>query len=106
MDSVETYRKRLHKEIGSVEDTIGTYNQQVTSMTRRLEGLKRALELFDSEQVAITELLRAGLDGGGSTLDHERLQPRPAQTAASKRTSRKVNGRATTPTSSPKTRRK
>ncbi len=35
--------------------------QRIEALKKRLEGLKRALELFDSEQPAITELSRASI---------------------------------------------
>src|SRR5712692_4171196 len=40
--------------------------QQIEALSRRLEGQKRALELFESEQSAIAELLGTSLaDGTG-----------------------------------------
>jgi hypothetical protein len=59
MNSVDTLLKRLHDETAMVEKEIQSHNQQVEFLSRRLEGLKRAAELFDSEQAAIAELLQA-----------------------------------------------
>jgi hypothetical protein len=68
MNSVNTFQKRLRNEIAAVEKEIQSHNQQVQALTKRLEGMKRANELFDSDQVAIAELLQAGIaDGGGTT---------------------------------------
>jgi len=61
--SVETYQKRLRGELALVEQEIQTHNQQVETLNTRLEGLKRALELCDSEQSAVAELLRTGVPG-------------------------------------------
>jgi hypothetical protein len=44
MNSVDTFHKRLRDEIAAVEKN---HNQQVEALTKRLEGLKRADELFD-----------------------------------------------------------
>ena len=61
MISVETYQKRLQDEIATVQSEIDRCNQQIEVSNKRLEGLKRALELFDSDQSAVSELLRASL---------------------------------------------
>jgi hypothetical protein len=58
MNAVDTHQKRLHDEIAAVEKQIQSHNQQVAVLNQRLEGLKRAVELFKSEQSAIVELLR------------------------------------------------
>ena len=68
MNSVDTFKKRLREEIATVEQKIQAHNQQVEALTERLEGLKRADELFDSEHAAIAELLQASIgDGSGIT---------------------------------------
>jgi hypothetical protein len=68
MNSVDTFHQRLRAEIATVEQEIESHNQQVEALTTRLEGLKRADELFDSEQAAMAELLQAGIaDGSGPT---------------------------------------
>jgi hypothetical protein len=68
MASVDTFHKRLREEITTVEQEIQAHNEQVEALTKRLEGLKRADELFDSDQAAMAELLQAGIaDGNGPT---------------------------------------
>jgi hypothetical protein len=57
MNSVDTFHQRLRDEIVAVEKEIQFHNQQVEGLTKRLEGLKRADELFESDQAAIAELL-------------------------------------------------
>jgi len=66
MNSIDAFQKRLHDETASVEQEIQSHNQQVEVLTKRLEGLKRAAELFKSEQAAIVELLQAGMTNGDS----------------------------------------
>jgi len=61
--SVETYQKRLRDEVSLVEQEIESHNQHIETLNSRLEGLKRALELCDSEQSAVVELLRTGVPG-------------------------------------------
>jgi hypothetical protein len=58
MDSLQRYQKRLRDEVAAVEKEIKSHNQQVAALNQRLEGLKRAVELFESEQSAMVELLR------------------------------------------------
>src|SRR5712691_6187039 len=41
-----------------------SHNQQIETLSQGLEGLKRAVELFDSEQSAIVELLRTSTSVG------------------------------------------
>jgi hypothetical protein len=65
MNSIDAFQKRLHDETAAVEQEIQSHNQQVEVLTKRLEGLKRAAELFESEQAAIIELLQAGTTNGG-----------------------------------------
>jgi hypothetical protein len=67
MNSVDTFRKRLRDEIAAVEKEIQSHNQQVESLTKRLEGLKRADELFESDQAAIAELLQTHIANGSGT---------------------------------------
>jgi hypothetical protein len=64
MNSVDTFKKRLREEIAAVEKEIQAHNQQVEALSKRLEGLKRADELFDSDQAAVAELLQATIDNG------------------------------------------
>jgi hypothetical protein len=61
--SVETYQKRLQDEASVVEQEIESHRLQIETLNARLQGLKRALELCDSEQSAVTELLRTGIPG-------------------------------------------
>jgi chromosome segregation ATPase len=65
MNSVDTSHKRLRDEIAAVEKEIQSHNQQVESLTTRLKGLKRADELFESDQAAIAALLQTGTANGG-----------------------------------------
>ena len=67
MNSVDTFHKRLRDEIAAVEKEIQSHNQQVESLTKRLEGLKRADELFESDQAAIAELLQTRIANGSGT---------------------------------------
>ena len=64
------YKKRLREEIAAVEQEIQARNQQVEALTKRLDGLKRADELFDSDQAALAELLQASI-GNGSGITRE-----------------------------------
>ena len=66
MNSVDTFQKRLRDDIAAVEQEIQSHNQQVQALIKRLEGLKRADDLFDSDQAAIAELLQATLANGSS----------------------------------------
>jgi len=66
MNSIDALQKRLHDESALVEQEIQSYNQQVEVLTQRLEGLKRAAELFQSEQAAMAELLQVGTANGGA----------------------------------------
>jgi hypothetical protein len=38
MNSVDTFHKRLRDEIAAVEKHIQSHNQQIESLTKRLEG--------------------------------------------------------------------
>ena len=58
MNAVDTHQKRLRDEVAAVEKEIQSRNQQLAALNQRLEGLKRAVELFKSEQSAMVELLR------------------------------------------------
>lgn len=77
--SVETYQKRLRDEVSLVAQEIESHNQQIEILNTRLEGLKRALELCDSEQSAVTELLRTG----GVGLELAVIKPPRASAATS-----------------------
>ena len=82
MDSVETYQKRLQDGMAAVENDINAGTQQIEVLTKRLERLKRALELFRSDQAGITELLRTSIECEVGPLATQPASARPA--AASK----------------------
>ena len=67
MNSVDTFHKRLRDEIAALEKAIQSHNHQVESLTKRLEALKRADELFESDQAAIAELLQTRIANGSGT---------------------------------------
>src|SRR6266481_9431075 len=79
MNSVDTFHKRLRDEIAAVEKEIQSHNQQVESLTKRLAGLKRADELFESDQAAIVELLQTSISNG-SGITREMATPPAATT--------------------------
>jgi hypothetical protein len=64
MNSLDTFEKRLRGETATVEKEIESRQQQLEALNKRLEGLKRAAELFESEQGAIAELLQVGSANG------------------------------------------
>jgi hypothetical protein len=66
MNALETHQKRLHDELSAVEQEIRSHTEQIESLNQRLEGLKRAIELFEAEQPAIAELLGTGGTDGGN----------------------------------------
>jgi hypothetical protein len=83
MASIDTFHKRLRDEIATVEQEIQSHNEQVEALTKRLEGLKRADELFDSDQAAMAELLQAGVaDGSGPTQERAAAPAVKVQKAA------------------------
>jgi hypothetical protein len=63
MNSIVAFQKRLRDETALVE-------KEIQALTERLEGLKRAAELLESEQVAIVELLQISA-GNGHTIAWE-----------------------------------
>ena len=65
MTSLDAFEKRLRDETVTVETEIEAHKQQLEALNERLEGLKRAAELCESEQGAISELLQAGSANGG-----------------------------------------
>jgi hypothetical protein len=70
MNSLDTFKKRLGEQIATVEQEIQAHNQQIEVLSKRLEGLKRADELFDCDQAAIAELLQASIDDGSRITRH------------------------------------
>jgi chromosome segregation ATPase len=99
MNAVDTFHQRLREEIATVEKEIQSHNQQVEALTQRLEGLKRADELFDSDQAAIAELLQAGVtDGSATTREMATVPAAIMQRAAARPTVtevKKPSGRST-----------
>ena len=90
MNSVDTFHKRLREEIAAVEKEIQSHNQHVESLTHRLKGLKRADELFESDQAAIAELLQTGIaNGSGIT---RQMATAPATTLQRAGVSPKITG--------------
>ena len=84
MNSVDTFQKRLRVEIAAVEKEIQSHNQQVESLTKRLEGLKRADELFESDQAAMAELLQTRIaNESGTAREMETAPAATMQRAAS-----------------------
>jgi chromosome segregation ATPase len=77
MNSVDTFEKRLREEIAAVEKEIQSHNQEVEALTKRLEGLKRADELFESDQAAIAELLQASIGNGSGITRGTATAPAP-----------------------------
>jgi hypothetical protein len=75
MTSVDAFHQRLRDEIATVEQEIQSHNQQVEALTTRLEGLKRADELFDSEQAAMTELLQTGIANSSGPAQERETAP-------------------------------
>jgi hypothetical protein len=97
MASLDSFHKRLRDEIAAVEREIQSHNQQVETLGRRLEGLKRAIELFGSDQAAIAELLQTSLFNGSATnqktatapaVTMQRTAARPTATVAQKQPGR------------------
>src|SRR5439155_16229325 len=88
MTSLDTFEKRLRDETVAVETEIEAHKQQLEALNERLAGLKRAAELCESEQGAISELLQAGSANGGVLTRGMPVPPTKAQraTTSQKRT--------------------
>lgn len=82
MSQVDPHERRLHDEFASVEKEIESHNGQIDALKKRLEGLKRAIELFDSDHLAVTELLRTQGSNGGGTAMHVAAIPMARKGAA------------------------
>src|SRR5215469_13196507 len=65
MTYLDAFEKRLREQMATVEKEIESYEQQLERFNRRLGALKRAAELFESEQGAMSELLQVGSTNGG-----------------------------------------
>jgi len=68
MNSLDAFEKRLRDETATVEQEIQLHNQQLEALNQRLQGLRRAAELLESEKAAVVELLQTGTANGGSIL--------------------------------------
>jgi hypothetical protein len=77
MNSVDSFKKRLREAIAAVEKEIQSHSQEVAALTTRLEGLKRADELFESDQPAIAELLQANIGNGSGITRGTATAPAP-----------------------------
>jgi hypothetical protein len=97
MASLDSFHKRLRDEIAAVEREIQSHNQQVETLGKRLEGLKRAIELFGSDQAAIAALLQTSIINGSVTnqkmatalaVTMQRTAARPKATGAQKQPGR------------------
>jgi hypothetical protein len=64
MSQADPHERRLHDEFVAVEKEIESHSEQIDALKKRLEALKRAIELFDSDQLAVTELLRTSNGNG------------------------------------------
>jgi hypothetical protein len=82
MNSVDTFEQRLREEIAAVEKEIQSHNQEVEALTKRLEGLKRADELFESDQAAIAQLLQASIGNGSGITRRTATAPAPTSQRA------------------------
>jgi hypothetical protein len=60
VNSLDAFEKRLRDETATVEREIQLHNQQLEALNQRLQGLRRAGELLESEETAIVELLQTG----------------------------------------------
>lgn len=95
MNSLDAYEKRLRDETATVEAEIESCNQQLEVLNKRLEGLRRAAELFESEQGAVTELLQTTANGGVLFRGIPNSRANKAQTDTTSRKSSNVQkGRA------------
>jgi predicted nuclease with TOPRIM domain len=56
MNPMATYQKRLREEVAAVENEIRSQHQRIEVLNKRLEGLKRALELVQSCFILPTRL--------------------------------------------------
>ncbi|MBV8811870.1 MAG: hypothetical protein JO033_24635 [Acidobacteriaceae bacterium] len=64
MNSIDAFQRRLRNETITVEKEIASHNRQLEALNQRLQGLRRAAELLESEQAAVVELLQTGTGNG------------------------------------------
>jgi TolA-binding protein len=107
MNSLDAFEKRLRDETTTVEKGIESHQQQLEALNKRLEGLKRAAELFESEQRAISELLQVGTANGdviarelpvSPTAKAQRAATSPKSASSQSRRAPVSQGRSKTPT--------
>jgi hypothetical protein len=55
--SIEAFQKRLRNGTITVEKEIESHNCQLEALSKRLEGLRRASELLESEQAAVGRIV-------------------------------------------------
>ncbi|MGA2409062.1 MAG: hypothetical protein ABSG46_01555 [Candidatus Binataceae bacterium] len=58
MKGVDTNQKALSDAVAAVEAEISEHSQQIEALNLRLEGIRRAIELFESDRPAIIEMLQ------------------------------------------------
>jgi hypothetical protein len=90
MNSADTVQMRLRDEVAAVEKEIESHNQQLEALRTRLDGLKRAAELAETEQAAIAELLQTSMANGGGI--GRSMTARPATTRQRAAASPKARG--------------
>jgi hypothetical protein len=104
MNSLDTFEKRLRAESSTVEEEIESHKQQLQVLNERLEALRRAAELFESDRGAISELLLAGTANGGPSARAMPVSPvpkaqtNPKPTDAQRRHASNTQARSKTPT--------
>ena len=64
MNSLDAFEKRLRDETATVERQIELHNRQLEALNQRLQGLRRAGELLQSDHTAIMELLHSSAGNG------------------------------------------
>ena len=80
MASVDLFKSQLREQIAAVEQEIQRRNQQVDALSTRLESMKRADQLFESDQTAVAELLQASIANGSDISRLTRTGAEPAAT--------------------------
>jgi hypothetical protein len=67
LKSVDT-RKELRDAVAAVEAEIGAHEDRIEALNLRLQGIRRAIELFESDQLAIIEMLRTAAIGSDGSV--------------------------------------